>query len=200
MTETNRNHLGDFEKSEKGELYSRISVMLEDLPKGLTIEDEGIVLKNNVCNTTEKVMYNPSNTTLENILRLTKEIPLLFQKNKPEKKYWNTNSRSGKNKIEEWRRYKSESDTYCSHGEFITAMLVLGYEYRQNYEKKYPEMTFNATYRNLMKYTCVCGLEFTKSTELQHKSSQTHRTIMKYKQKWNEEQEKKDSYCMHDES
>jgi hypothetical protein len=179
MTETKEVHLGDFEKCEKGELYHRINVMLEGLPKGLTIEDGGVVLKNNVCNTADKVMYDPSNITLENILRLMKEIPLLFQKNKNEKKYWNTNSRSGKNKIEEWRQYKSESDTYCPHGDFIIAMLVLGYEYRENYDKKYPEMTFNATYRNMMKYTCSCGLEYTKSTEGQHKSSKVHQAIMR---------------------
>lgn len=177
MTEIKEVYLGDFEKSENGEFRRRISDMLEGLPKGLAIEDGGVVLKNS--NTDEKVDYNLSNNTLENILRLTKEIPSLFQKNKPEKKYWNTNSRSGKNKIEEWRHYKNESDTYCPHGDFIIAMLVLGYEYRQNYEKKYPEMTFNATYRNLMKYTCSCGLDYTKSTEIQHKSSQNHKTIMK---------------------
>jgi hypothetical protein len=193
MSKTTEFHLGVFELIEKDELCRRISDMLADLPKGLSIEDEGVVLKNNGCNTTEKVAYNPSNNTLENILRLMKEIPALFQKNKPEKKYWNTNSRSGKNKIEEWRKYKGESDPYCPHGEFIIAMLVLGYEYREKYEKRYPEMTFNATYRNLMKYTCTCGLEYTKATEGQHKSSQVHKTIMR---RIARDQEKKDDMCL----
>jgi len=170
---------------EKDELYHRISVMLvEELPQGLVIEDDGVVLKNGVS--ADKAEYRPSTTRLENIMRLTHEIPLLFQKNKNDKQYWNTNSRSGKNKIEEWRKYKAEPDTYCPHGDFIIAMLILGYEYRKNYEKKYPEMTFNATYRNIMKYTCECGLEYTKSIESQHKSSKIHKTILKRLSKANE--------------
>jgi len=164
------------EKNEMDILKERIqSLTKEFMSNGIYIEDNGVYKKESSTSLT----YNPSNNTLENIKRLMKEIPLLFQKNKKEKKYWNTNSNTGKEKVEEWRKYKEESETYTPHGDFIIAMLLLGYEYRKNYEKKYPQMTFNATYRNIMKYTCECGLEFTKATEIQHKKSILHKTIMK---------------------
>jgi len=164
------------EKNEMDILKERIqSLTKEFMSNGIYIEDNGVYKKES----STSITYNPSNNTLENIKRLMKEIPLLFQKNKKEKKYWNTNSYTGKEKVEEWRKYKEESETYTPHGDFIIAMLLLGYEYRKNYEKKYPQMTFNATYRNIMKYTCECGLEFTKATEIQHKKSILHKTIMK---------------------
>ena len=170
----------DVEISERDETGHRcITAIKEQLhPLGLIVEDEGIIKKDDTGVYTAFVTML-SNSSIDNILRLVTEIPLLFQKNKTDKKYWNTNSRSGKGKIEEWRKYKEESDTYCSHGDFIIAMLVLGYEFRKNNAKKYPELTFNATYRNIMKYTCECGLEYTKSIEQQHKKSVMHKTIMK---------------------
>lgn len=152
-----------------------VTLTKEFMSNGIFIEDNGVYKKES----STSLVYNPSNNTLENIKRLMKEIPLLFQKNKKEKKYWNTNSNTGKEKIEEWRKYKEQSDTYTPHGDFIIAMLLLDYEFRNNYEKKYPQMTFNATYRNIMKYSCECGLEFTKATEIQHKKSILHKTIMK---------------------
>lgn len=169
------NNEEDFEISERDETAHRcITAIKEQLhPLGLIVEDEGIIKKDDIG------VCMLSNSSIDNILRLVTEIPLLFQKNKTDKKYWNTNSRSGKGKIEEWRKYKEESDTYCSHGDFIIAMLILGYEFRKNNAKKYPELTFNATYRNIMKYTCECGLEYTKSIEQQHKKSVMHKTIMK---------------------
>ena len=164
------------EKNKMDILKKQIQSLMEGLmTNGIFIEDNG-VYKNE---TSYNLLQNPSNIALENITRLMNEIPLLFQKNKKERKYWNTNSITGKEKIEEWRKYKEQSDTYTPHGDFIIAMLLLGYEYRNNNEKKFPQMTFNATYRNIMKYTCECGLEFTKATEIQHKKSVLHKTIMK---------------------
>lgn len=155
--------------------------LVKKLPSGLWVEERGIVLKGEV---------NPffKQSTLDNIERLMKEIPLLFQKNNGEKKYWNTNSTSGRIKIEEWRDYKKESDKYCPPGDFIIAMLMLDYEFKPNNEKKYPEMVFNASYRNMMKYECECGLEYTATTKSQHKQSANHKRLIKKKQK--EEDEK----------
>ena len=160
-----------------------IDCLERTLPVGLWIEEKGVV---------PRWEANPvfKQTNLDNIERLLKEIPLLFQKNNGEKKYWNTNTNSGRTKIEEWREYKNESDKYCPAGDFITAMLMLDYEFKPNNEKKYPEMVFNASYRNLMKYDCECGLEYTATTKSQHQQSANHKRLMKIKQK--EEDDKRD--------
>lgn len=171
------NNEKDVEISERDEIVHRCihAIKAELYPLGLNVEDTGVFEQKG----DDTGVCLLSNSSIDNILRLVKEIPQLFQKNKTDKKYWNTNSRSGKNKIEEWRKYKEVGDCYCPHGDFIIAMLILGYEFRKNNAKKYPELTFNATYRNIMKYTCECGLEYTKSIEQQHKKSVMHKTIMK---------------------
>jgi hypothetical protein len=119
----------------------------------------------------------------KDVPRLLVELPLLFQKIGNGKQYWNTNSETGKSKVEEWRKYKNEGDVEVSEGSFILAMLLLGYEFKANNERKYPHLIFNASYRNLMKYKCECGLEYTKAIEIQHKKSHSHITLMATKQK-----------------
>ena len=153
------------------------------LPAGLWINDRGIT------NRTETI--EPfSESSLGNIQRLMKEIPILFQKNNGENKYWNTNTNSAREKIEEWREYKKESDKYCPAGDFIIGMLMLDYEFKPDNVKKYPELVFNASYRNMMKYECECGLDYTALTKLQHQQSAAHKKIMKKKQK--EEDDKRE--------
>lgn len=120
---------------------------------------------------------------IEDVPRLLKEIPLLFQKIGNGKHYWNTNSATGKDKIEEWRKYKNEKDVATSEGSFIIAMLLLDFEYRPNNERKFPHLVFNASFRNLKKETCECGLEYTKASEVQHKKCSAHLKLMENKKK-----------------
>ena len=142
----------------------------------LSVDERGVFEKG------EEEVHQPfCKSTLDNIKRLMTEIPLMFQKLNGERKYWNTNSNSARCKIEEWRTYKNEVDKYCPNGDVIVAMLLLDYEFKENYKKKYPEMVFNASYRNMMKHNCECGLEYTMLTKLQHKSSTIHKKLMKAK-------------------
>jgi hypothetical protein len=147
------------------------------LPANLTIDERGVIAKE-----VDAPHHTFSKNSLENIERLLSEIPISFQKLNGERKYWNTTSTSGRTKCEEWRNYKNISNSYVPPGDFIVAMLLLDYEYKPKNAKKYPEMTFNASYRNMMKYDCVCGLPYTKASELQHKRSAKHRILMNRKE------------------
>jgi len=117
---------------------------------------------------------------LENIQRLKTDIPISYQKLNG--KYWNTTSPKGRDNIEKWRKYMCEKgeykgDTYVPNGDFVMAMLLLDYQFKIS-EKKFPQLTFSASYRNVMKYTCQCGLPFTKASEVQHKKSRHHKTLI----------------------
>ena len=148
------------------------------LPTDVIVRPDGVVKIHG-----ESPCATAEGYSVDNIRKLMVEIPHLFQKIGNGKQYWNTNSMTGKEKVEEWRKYLGGDGgemTPCSHGDFIIGMLLLGYEYRGENEKKYPTLVFNATYRNLMKHTCECGLEYTKASEIQHKKSQAHIVLMKH--------------------
>ncbi len=130
-------------------------------------------------------------TDFEKINKLMKEIPKSFQKHSTlGKKYWNTNSYSGKHTIEEiWAN--NGGHKYVANGEFIFAMLLLGYEmkpYQVKIREKMfsepgttPNTTFNASKRDFSKVLCDCGIEYSKNTKKQHQTTKIHQKIMEVK-------------------
>ncbi len=128
-------------------------------------------------------------TNFEKINRLMKDIPKSFQKHSIlGKKYWNTNSYGGKHTMEEvWD--EQQGHKYVSNGEFIFAMLLLGYEMkpyevkiRQSMFKKEPgitpNVTFNASKRDFSKVLCDCGNQYSKNSKKQHQNTKLHQMIM----------------------
>jgi hypothetical protein len=150
-----------------------------------------------------------NNVNIKSINTLIQDIPKYFQKHSKEgKKYWNTSSYGAKHHVEEMRRNEEyQGNPYCSNGEFIFAMLYLGYEMKSlntnfskyNVLKKdkitneyiphilnfHPNATFNASSRNLKKDICECGLEYTYQSKKQHQKTKIHQAIMREKQKNN---------------
>ena len=135
--------------------------------------------------------------SIEKLNILIKEIPKYFQKNSLlGKKYWNTSSYGSKHKFSELIKH-DYTDSYVTNGEFIFAMLLLGYEMKPiNFDKQYivpawgkgfisttvnPNGIFNSSIRNLSKVDCECGLQFTKASRKQHEKSKIHQLIMSKK-------------------
>ncbi len=105
-------------------------------------------------------------------------IPRLFQQHKhTNKKYYNTSSYGGKNLLENYIKKSYEMNFYVSNGEFILAMLLLDYEYKIS---GVPNMSFNASSRNLNKKTCACGLDVTIFSEAQHLKTNLHNKLMQH--------------------
>jgi hypothetical protein len=71
-------------------------------------------------------------------------------------------------------------------------MWLLDYEMKQEvYEHKYhilklktylracePNLTFNCSFRDLVKVVCECGLQYTKAAKKQHERSKNHNLII----------------------
>lgn len=162
----------------RDELYQQILNVYENqLPANVVVDESGVrVLKDAI----EVFAKRPSNTSLDNISRLLGEIPKLYQKIGNGKKFWNTSSYTGALKVQEWREHINPAiNNHLHHGDFILAMLLLGYEFRENYTRKYPQLVFNASFRNKIKCVCKCGLEYTQATKLQHLKSAIHLKLIK---------------------
>ena len=150
-------------------------------PEDVRLDYEGVKLRSHEC-------LKPI-TNFEKINRTIKDIPKSFQKHSIlGKKYWNTNSYGGKHTMEEvWDQ--QEGHKYVANGEFILAMLLLGYEMkpyvvkiRQSMFKKKPgitpNVTFNASKRDFSKILCDCGNQYSKNTKKQHQNTKLHQMIM----------------------
>ena len=142
------------------------------LPQGFYLNSEGITKR------------NPSNENLGinyiNVLFIMKYIPKLFQKHS-QKKFFNVNSYTGKNRMEDYLKTHLEIYEYISNGEFILAMLLLGYEYRRSSALGTiypPNLTFNASFRDKNKIVCECGLEVVKHSMAQHIRSRIHNSLI----------------------
>ena len=115
-----------------------------------------IVLKYQLTNIQSYNNFITWSTTIDSLRnRLMKDIPKSFQKHSIlGKKYWNTNSYGGKHTMEEvWD--EQEGHKYVSNGEFIFAMLLLGYEMkpyevkiRQSMFKKEPTIRFYVNFKH----------------------------------------------------
>tara|TARA_R110000868_G_scaffold42083_1_gene142825 strand:- start:44 stop:604 length:561 start_codon:yes stop_codon:yes gene_type:complete len=167
------------------------------LPEQVIISHFGVILKIN--EKYHRTDFN-GNNSIETINKLIKEIPKYFQKHSSfGKKYWNTSSSYGcKHHLAD--EIKNDYDnTYCTNGQFIFAMLLLGYEMKrielhklsprlskdENGNKIYdicPNVTFNCSFRDLSKVVCPCGIQYTKQAKKQHERSKTHNLIMKAKE------------------
>lgn len=163
-----------------------ISEIVEEItkkhfPEGVRLEMDGVKLL------TDENRGNITN--FEKINKLMKDIPKSFQKHSIlGKKYWNTNSYGGKHTMEEvWDQ--QEGHKYVANGEFILAMLLLGYEMkpyvvkiREKMFKKElgitPNVTFNASKRDFSKILCDCGNQYSKNTKKQHQNTKLHQMIM----------------------
>ena len=162
----------------RDELYKQILNVYETrLPANVVVNDNGVRVLSDAI---EVFAKRPSNSSLDNISRLLAELPKLYQKIGNGKKFWNTSSYTGTLKVQEWREHINPNiDNHMPHGDFILAMLLLGYEFKENYTRKYPQLVFNATFRNKIRCVCKCGLEYTHATKLQHLKSAIHNKLMK---------------------
>jgi hypothetical protein len=166
------------------------------LPEEVVLNNYGLILKKHVD---KYIGYNNFNgeSSIQQLNMLMKEIPKYFQKNNSlRKKYWNTGSYGAKHKLANLieREYK---DNYVTNGQFIFAMLLLGYEMKPiSFEKKHitccsqkdyliteisPNATFNSSIRDLSKVDCECGLQFARASKKQHERSKMHQLIMSKK-------------------
>ena len=170
------------------------------LPKEVALVPYGVVLKSQMDlyhGDTDHFFTEHSVKTMNDIMR---EIPRLFQKHSAlGKKFWNTSSSYGsKHFLEHNTGTETKSGIYCYNGQFIFAMLLLGYEmkpidlkanHRMSFTNRLtkkkdmleiinPNTTFNCSYRDLSKVVCECGLQYTKSAWKQHERSKTHQLII----------------------
>jgi hypothetical protein len=120
------------------------------------------------------------------INRLMKEIPPVFQKHNPlGRKYWNTSSSYGQKHqlADEIQKNDPTVNGDSNNGEFIFAMMLLGYEMKklergERTNKINPNATFNCTRRDLSKVICECGLQYSKNSKGQHFRSKNHHFII----------------------
>jgi hypothetical protein len=167
------------------------------LPQQVLISQFGVSLKiNEKYHDTD---FN-NNNSIETINNLISEIPKHFQKHSSlGKKYWNTSSSYGCKQQLASEIKNDYKNNYSTNGQFIFAMLLLGYEMKpielhkishsiiRNEFGKYlydinPNVTFNCSFRDLSKVVCPCGLQYTKQAKKQHERSKTHNLIMKAKE------------------
>jgi hypothetical protein len=195
---------------------NNIAEILADLERtnfqdGIKLVNFGLIWEEHLYKHIEKSkmkeMYNEGYLNnkrfdIKNINKLLVEIPKHFQKHSPlGKKYWNTNSSYGSKHHIENIRAKNGTPEYCSNGDFIFAMLHLGYEIKKEEEKKeyfsrknketnlyetglaypFPNVTFNCSHRDLSKIICDCGLQYSKNSKKQHEKSKSHTLIMYHK-------------------
>ena len=153
------------------------------LPKDCGLSENGIYLHKYPPEPVD--LLSPDDATLEVLNWLLKEIPKHFQKSLPlGKKYWNTGSYKGKHILE-----RTDSGKYSTNGQFILAMLLLGYEMKainpklldESASKRSINATFNSSSRNISKCLCMCGLQYTKHAKIQHVKSKRHQLIMNAK-------------------
>jgi hypothetical protein len=150
-------------------------------PEDVRLDYKGVELKSREC--LEAI------TNFDKINRCIKDIPKSFQKHSIlGKKYWNTGSYGGKHTIEDIWTDEGRSQ-HLSNGEFIFAMLLLGYEMKP-YEVKIrekmfkkepgitPNVTFNASKRDFSKVMCDCGNQYSKNSKKQHQNTKLHQMIM----------------------
>jgi hypothetical protein len=126
--------------------------------------------------------WNTKKESSKSINKLLKEIPRVFQKHSPlGKKYWNTSSSYGcKHQLAD-EIEKTEANGYSTNGEFIFAMMLLGYEMKPinlGIHPISPNVTFNCSKRDLSKVICECGLQYSKVSKSQHYNSKNHQFIM----------------------
>jgi hypothetical protein len=124
--------------------------------------------------------------SVNRINKLMKEIPPVFQKhNSLGRKYWNTSSSYGQKHqlADEIKKNEPSDNGYSNNGEFIFAMMLLGYEMKklergERTNKINPNATFNCTRRDLSKVICECGLQYSKNSKGQHFRSKNHHFII----------------------
>jgi len=169
------------------------------LPEQVLISQFGVCLKIN--KQYHDMDFNSErHNSVETLNKLIKEIPKYFQKHSSlGKKYWNTSSSYGCKHQLASEIKNDYANTYSTNGQFIFAMLLLGYEMKpielhkisrsikRNEDGKYlydinPNVTFNCSFRDLSKVVCPCGLQYTKQAKKQHERSKTHNLIMKAKE------------------
>jgi hypothetical protein len=136
------------------------------LPKALYLCNEGVVT----------TPYKPLGFNYDTVKRLLNIIPKIYQKHE-KKKFWNCNSYTAKNNLEQFISQKYELNIYIANGECILALLLLGYEYKSVYSDL-PNLTFNCTFRNINKERCACGLMVMKFSRQQHLRTAIHQTLM----------------------
>ena len=147
--------------------------LAETLPEGYYLNTEGVTRRN-----PEKESLGLDYKLVE---RITQYIPYLFQKHH-NKKYWNVNSYRGKHNMEDYFKFKYERSYYITNGEFILAMLLLGYEYKKTNQQMFrlqlPNLTFNCSYRDRTPKLCECGIEYAAASGFQHRQTRVHKNIM----------------------
>lgn len=162
------------------------------LPKDIVLNDYGLILRKDVDKYVGYSNFNYENT-IKQLNMLIKEIPKYFQKNNPAgKKYWNTASYGAKHRLSDLLQHEYK-DTYVTNGQFIFAMLLLGYEMKPiNFENTHlvhcnggtlitkisPNASFNSSIRDLTKIDCACGLQYKKASRKQHEKSKIHQLVM----------------------
>jgi hypothetical protein len=175
------------------------------LPETVTLTPYGLVLKSQVELYHNDISHFFSEHSVKTMNKIIKEIPRLFQKHSPiGKKYWNTSSSYGSKHFLEHNTTDPEYGTrgiYSYNGQFIFAMLLLGYEMkphdlktnrRMSFRNRHtgkmdvleiisPNPTFNCSYRDLTKVVCECGLQYRKTSKTQHMRSRSHQMIVEAK-------------------
>ena len=150
----------------------------KNLPDFADLDDSGFILKDKGLDINK---FDKESTSIK-LNRILKQIPKVFQKHKNTvRKYWNVNSSYGcKHELENFVTLNGQ-EGYCTNGEFILAMLILGYEMKPlviKNEKLCPNAVFNSSKRNLKRIKCDCGLSYTINLKNQHLRSQTHIELM----------------------
>jgi hypothetical protein len=162
-----------------------------DLPPGVRIDDDGLRWDGNVN-------WAPC---LNNLNGLINDLPRYVQKSFAERKYYNVGSYKAKNSLERMRIERKLPPRYNSNGDFIFAMLYLGYEMKplvinhaahcivepasetgklvKEIKPLNPNATFNASIRNLKYVTCVCGNEYVALSKTAHYAGKVHKAIMR---------------------
>lgn len=183
-------------------LYDQVS---EKLHESIMLVDYGFIFKN------QKDLYHrdfkkfKSEDSVSTLNYLIKQIPIFIIKPKSNsllRKNWNIQSYGAKHILE--RENKNEyCGGYSNNGQFIFAMLLLGYELEPNYFKRYSRMSFrnydtketdyvsiispnpifNGKYRDFNKTLCDCGGQYISHSKKQHESTLNHNLFMKEKEK-----------------
>jgi hypothetical protein len=110
------------DERQRGALQSRIDTIVQDLEKhGVKLNRYGNVIgEHSLCRGDR-----PNPIDAEAVHEAMNDIPHVFRPCKT----WKTQSYGGKGRIEHYRRMRRPDDNYyVSNGDFIVAMLLLGFE------------------------------------------------------------------------
>jgi len=183
--------LEDFEELDKN--FQKILAVV--LPENLNVDAYGLCFRGQEC----KVPIEWATIKL-----LLKYIPQRFTKHKSQKKYWNVQSNTGNAELNYWcKQEKNElfelygevgrgDGVLIFSGEFIIAMILLGYEFKPEFKmwserknetepwklKVSKILTFNANYLHQEEVLCECGLKYVKDQKYHHFKSKKHQKEM----------------------